>query len=55
MIIDQFMSTNDYLNCSNQTLTVLEFHLRDGYGEYIDLKGQNITFSIVFNKFDADE
>jgi hypothetical protein len=54
-IIDQYMATNDYLNCSNQTLTVLEFHLRDGYGEYINLKGQNITMSLVFNKFDTDE
>jgi hypothetical protein len=54
-IIDSFTSTNDYLDCSNQTLTVLEFHLRDSYGEYINLKGQNITMSLVFNKFDTDE
>jgi len=40
------MSTNDYLNCSRQTLRTLEFHLRDGRGREIDL-----TFSIVFNKY----
>jgi len=54
-IIDQYSATNDYLNCSNQTISSLEFHFRDGYGEYINLKGQNVTFSLVFNKFDSDE
>ena len=49
MVVDQVMSTNDFLNCSRQTLRTLEFHLRDGRGREIDLKGMYITFSIVFN------
>jgi hypothetical protein len=51
MIVDQYMSSNDYLDCSNQTLSVIEFHIKDGLGNFIDLKGNYITFSIIFNKF----
>ena len=54
MVVDQVMSTNDFLNCSRQTLRTLEFHLRDGRGREIDLKGMYITFSIVFNKYNLD-
>ena len=54
MVVDQVMSTNDFLNCSRQTLRTLEFHLRDGWGREIDLKGMYITFSIVFNKYNLD-
>ena len=54
MVVDQVMSTNDFLNCSRQTLRTLEFHLRDGRGREIDLKGMCITFSIVFNKYNLD-
>jgi len=54
MIVDQYMSTNDYLNCSRQTLRTLEFHLRDGRGREIDLKGMYVTFSIVFNKYSLE-
>ena len=54
MIVDQLMSTNDYLNCSKQTLRTLEFHLRDGRGNEVDLKGMPISFSLVFNKYSGD-
>ena len=54
MIVDQLMSTNDYLNCSKQTLRTLEFHLRDGRGKEIDLKGMYVTFSLVFNKYNLE-
>ena len=53
MIVDQYMSTNDFLDCSKQTLRTLEFHLRDGRGNEISLNGMYITFSIVFNKYNA--
>ena len=43
MVVDQVMSTNDFLNCSRQTLRTLEFHLRDGRGREIDLQGMYIT------------
>jgi hypothetical protein len=51
MIVDQVMTTNDFLDCSRQTLRTLEFHLRDGRGREIDLKGMYVTFSLVFNKY----
>ena len=54
MVVDQNMSTNDFLNCSRQTLRTLEFHLRDGRGREIDLKGMYITFSLVFNKYNLE-
>ena len=54
MIVDQIMSTNDYLNCSRQTLRTLEFHIRDGRGRYINLHGMHVTFSIVFNKYNLE-
>ena len=51
MIIDQFMSNNDFLDCSKLMLKTLEFHLRDGRGRFVNLHGSHVTFSIVFNKF----
>ena len=54
MVVDQFMSTNDYLNCSRQTFRTSEFHLRDGRGRELDLKGMYVTFSIVFNKYSLE-
>lgn len=51
MIIDQYSSDNDYLNCSGQTIRTIEFHLKDSRGRYILMKNQNVSFSIVFNKF----
>ena len=49
MIVDQIISNSDYLNCGGQTLKTLEFHLRDGLGNYIPLLGHLVTFSIVFD------
>ena len=49
MIINELVSVGDYLNCSNATLSTLEFHLRDGRGRIINLYGNYITFSIVFD------
>ena len=54
MIVDQYMTANDFLNCSRQTLRTLEFHLRDGRGNEIDLRGMYVTFSLVFNKYNLD-
>ena len=50
MIFDQYMTTNDFLDCSNQTLKTIEFHIRDGRGRYINLHNAHITFSIIFTK-----
>jgi hypothetical protein len=53
MIFDNSMTTNDFLDCSNQTLKTIEFHIRDGRGRYIYLHNAHITFSIIFNKFNV--
>ena len=49
MIIDRVVSTHDYLECGAQNLRSLEFNLRDGKGNYIQLHGENISFSVVFS------
>ena len=54
MVVNQVMSTNDFLNCSRQALRTLEFHLRDVRGREINLKGMYIPFSILFNKYNLD-
>ena len=54
MIFDQYMTTNDFLDCSNQTLKTIEFHIRDGRGRYINLHNAHITFSIIFNKYNLN-
>ena len=49
MIVDQLVSPGDYLNCGNTTLSVLDFRLRYGRGRIVNLYGNYITFSIVFD------
>lgn len=51
MVIDQLMSTNDFLDCSKQTLQTLEFHLKTAKGAYVPLHNSHVSFSIVFNRF----
>ena len=51
MIFDPGMATREFLECSNQTLKTLEFHIKDGKGRCINLHNTHITFSIVFNKY----
>ena len=51
MVIDQMMSTNDFLDCSKQTIQTLEFHLKTSSGKYVPLHGAHVSFSIVFNRF----
>ena len=50
MVFDQVVIGNDYLDCSRQTLSRLEFHLKDAHGNTIDLHGNHWSFSIVFSK-----
>lgn len=53
-IVDQLMSTNEFLDCSRQTLQTLEFHLKTAKGKYVPLHGAHVSFSLVFNKYNAD-
>lgn len=55
MIVDQVMSTNDYLDCSKQTLQTIEFHLKTAKGDYIPLHGAHVSFSIVFNRYNPNQ
>ena len=50
LIFDRVVMSSDYLDCSNQTLSMLEFQLKDLYGNEIDLNGNHWSFSIVFVK-----
>ena len=49
MIVDQLVSVGDYFNCGNTTVAVLDFPLGDGRGRIVNLYGNYITFSIVFD------
>ena len=50
VIFDQTVTGMDYLDCSRQTLSRLDFALRDVYGTVIDLNENHISFSIVFSR-----
>ena len=55
LIVDSFSSTHDFLDCSNLTLSSLEFHLKDVKGNFIPLHGMHVSFSIVFSTDDEDK
>jgi hypothetical protein len=40
--------SEDYVDCSNRSLKILDFQITDVYGREIDLNGSNVTFSILF-------
>lgn len=54
MIFDQVVLGSDYLDCSRQTLSRLEFQLKDVFGNLVDLNGNHWSFSIVFSHLDAE-
>ena len=49
MIVDRLVSFADYLNCGCATLKTLEFHMRDGRGNYVNLYNNHVSFTIVFD------
>ena len=53
MIFDQVTASNDYLDCSRQTLRTLEFQLKDVHGNLVPLHGSNLSFSLVFDLLDT--
>lgn len=55
MIFDNVTSSNDYLDCSRQTLKTVNFELRDGNGNLVNLHGANWSFSLVFDKYMVNE
>ena len=55
LVIDNYTSTHDWLDCSNLTLSCMEFILRDSYGNIVPLHGSNVSFSIVFSKQSSED
>lgn len=54
MIVDSFTSNHDFLDCSDQCLSTIEFNLKDVKGNLIPLHGSNVSFSIVFASHNED-
>ncbi len=48
VIFDQAVTSMDYLDCSNPSLSRISFQLRDVYGNIINLNGSHILSSIAF-------
>jgi len=49
MIFDGMSSSNDFLDCSKQTLRNIEFTLDNVHGQRLNLHGQEVSFSIIFD------
>jgi hypothetical protein len=49
MIFDAVAYSDDYINCSRQTIQTLEFRLMDCHGKTIPLHGSYVSFSLVFD------
>ena len=54
MIYDDAVLGIDYLDCSRQSLSRLEFQLKDVYGNYINLHGNHWSVSIIFAKMNEE-
>ena len=47
LIYDQSVLGMDYLDCSNQTLSLIDFKPKDHTGEVVNLHGNRASFSII--------
>ena len=54
MIYDDAVLGIDYIDVSRQTLSRLEFQLKDSFGNIIDLHGNHWSCSLVFAKLKED-
>ena len=54
MIFDAVMVGNDFLDCSKQTWRRLEFQLKNAKGDYINLHGGHVSFSIIFSQMNPN-
>ena len=50
MIFDNVLISYDFIDVSHSTLKTIEFSIKDARGNYIPLRGANLSFSIVFAK-----
>ncbi len=46
------MTSNDFGDCSNQTLRTINFQLKDSNGNDINLHGNNWSFSKIFSRME---
>ena len=51
--IDRVVSAHDYLDCSRQTLSTMEFRISDYLGRDIPLHGSHVSFSLIFSSLEA--
>ena len=49
MVFDGMSSSNDFLDCSKQTLKTISFRIENSNGDLINLHNQHISFSIIFD------
>ena len=54
LVFNNTMVSQDYLDCSRQTLSRLAFGLEDVYGNVVNLRGSHWRFSIIFAKFENE-
>jgi hypothetical protein len=54
LVVDQWTSNHSYLDCSEQTLNILEFEIRDVTGQVVDLHGHHVSFALVFAAHSED-
>ena len=54
VIFDEVMITNDYLDCSNQTVKTISIQLKSVDGDIIPLENANWGFSIIFSRANPD-
>ena len=50
LLVDNLMTLNDYLSCSNRTFSQLEFKFTNTAGSEKPIYGMNISFTIMFVK-----
>ena len=50
LISDNMYHDHDYTTLSKSTLKILDFSLRDVYGNEIDLHGSHISFTLLFDR-----
>ena len=50
MIFDNTLVSNDFLDCSKQTLRTIEFRLTDSAGNEVPFHDSYVTFSIIFDQ-----
>ena len=53
-IFDQVMTSNDFGDCSKQTVRSISFELKDVHGHNIPMHGNNLSFSVIFSRMNPE-